>query len=45
MTAEKIDTACKLLAAGDNPAKIAKLVQVGWSTFYGHCPASELSNR
>lgn len=41
MTAEKIDTAHKLLAAGDRPAKIARLLQVGLSTFYRHCPASE----
>lgn len=41
MTAEKIDTARKLLAAGDKPAKIAKLLQVGLSTFYRHCPAHE----
>ncbi len=38
MTPEKIDTAQKLLAAGDKPAKIAKLLQVGLSTFYRHCP-------
>jgi len=44
MTAEKIDTARKLLAAGDKPAKIAKLLQVGLSTFYRHCPASEPSD-
>ena len=41
MTADKIDTARKLLAAGDKPAKIAKLLQVGLSTFYRHCPAGE----
>lgn len=39
MTADKIDTARKLLAAGDKPAKIAKLLQVGLSTFYRHCPS------
>jgi DNA invertase Pin-like site-specific DNA recombinase len=44
MTAEKIDTAHKLLAAGDKPAKIAKLLQVGLSTFYRHCPAGEPSD-
>ena len=38
MTPDKIDTARKLLAAGDKPAKIAKLLQVGLSTFYRHCP-------
>lgn len=38
MTPDKIDTAHKLLAAGDKPAKIAKLLQVGLSTFYRHCP-------
>ncbi len=37
MTPEKIDTARKLLAAGDKPAKIAKLLNVGVSTFYRHC--------
>jgi len=39
MTADKMDTARKLLAAGDKPAKIAKLPRVGLSTFYRHCPA------
>ena len=39
MTADKIDSARKLLAAGDKPAKIAKLLQVGLSTFYWHCPS------
>ncbi len=39
MTPDKIDTARKLLAAGDKPAKIAKLLRVGLSTFYRHCPA------
>jgi DNA invertase Pin-like site-specific DNA recombinase len=39
MTPDKMDTARKLLAAGDKPAKIAKLLQVGLSTFYRHCPA------
>lgn len=41
MTPEKIDTAQKLLAAGDKPAKIAKLLQVGLSTFYRHCPGGQ----
>ncbi|MDR6126396.1 DNA invertase Pin-like site-specific DNA recombinase [Sphingomonas sp. SORGH_AS438] len=41
MTADKMDTARKLLAAGDKPAKIAKLLRVGLSTFYRHCPASD----
>ena len=41
MTPDKLDTARKLLAAGDKPAKVAKLLQVGLSTFYHHCPASE----
>lgn len=41
MTPEKIDTARKLLAAGDKPAKIAKLLQVGLSTFYRHCPGGQ----
>jgi len=40
MTLDKIDTVRKLLAAGDKPAKIAKLLQVGLATFYRHCPAS-----
>jgi len=39
MTADKIDSARKLLAAGDKPAKITKLLQVGLSTFYRHCPS------
>jgi len=39
MTPDNIDTARKLLAAGDKPAKIAKLLQVGLSIFYRHCPA------
>lgn len=41
MTPDKIDTARKLLAAGDSPAKIAKLLQVGLSTFYRYCPGGE----
>jgi DNA invertase Pin-like site-specific DNA recombinase len=41
MTPGKIDTAHKLLAAGDKPAKIAKLLQVGLSTFYRHCPGGQ----
>lgn len=41
LTPEKLDTARKLLAAGDKPAKVAKLLQVGLSTFYRHFPASE----
>lgn len=41
MTADKIDTAHKLLAGGDKPAKIAKLLQVGLSTFYRHCPSGQ----
>jgi DNA invertase Pin-like site-specific DNA recombinase len=41
MTPEKLDTARKLLAAGDKPVKVAKLLQVGLSTFYRHFPASE----
>jgi len=41
MTPEKINTARKLLAAGDKPAKIAKLLQVGLSTFYRHCPGGQ----
>ncbi len=41
MTPEKIDTARKLLAAGDKPAKIAKLLNVGVSTFYRHCPGGQ----
>lgn len=39
MTPDKLDTARKLLAAGDKPVKIAKLLQVGLSTFYRHFPA------
>ena len=41
MTPDKLDTARKLLAAGDKPARVAKLLQVGLSTFYRHFPASE----
>ena len=41
MTPDKLDAARKLLAAGDKPAKMAKLLQVGLSTFYRHFPASE----
>ena len=41
LTADKLDTARKLLAAGGKPAKVAKLLQVGLSTFYRHFPASE----
>lgn len=41
MTPEKLDTARKLLAAGDKPAKVARVLQVGLSTFYRHFPASE----
>lgn len=41
LSADKLDTARKLLAAGDKPAKVAKLLQVGLSTFYRHFPASE----
>jgi DNA invertase Pin-like site-specific DNA recombinase len=38
LTPDKLD---KLLAAGDKPAKVAKLLQVGLSTFYRHFPANE----
>ena len=41
LTPDKLDTARKLLAAGDKPAKVAKLLQVGLSTFYRHFPAGE----
>jgi len=41
MTPDKPDTARKLLAAGDKPVRVAKLLQVGLSTFYRHFPASE----
>ncbi len=41
LTPDKLDTARKLLAAGDKPAKVAKLLQVGLLTFYRHFPASE----
>ena len=40
MTPEMMDTARKLLAAGDAPARVAKLLRVGRSTFYRHFPAS-----
>lgn len=41
MTPDMLDTARKLLKAGDKPAKVAKLLQVGRSTFYRHFPAAE----
>ncbi|BCI73000.1 DNA invertase (plasmid) [Sphingomonas paucimobilis] len=41
MTPDRIDTACKLLAVGEKPARIAKLLGVGLSTFYRQFPASE----
>lgn len=41
MTPDKLDTARKLLNAGDKPAKVAKVVGVGLSTFYRHFPATE----
>ncbi|MEG8051942.1 recombinase family protein [Sphingomonas aurantiaca] len=41
MTPDMLDTARKLLKAGDSPVKIAKLLQVGRSTFYRHFPANE----
>ena len=40
MTPDKIDTARKLLAAGDKPARVAKLLGVGLSTFYRQFPAN-----
>ena len=41
MTPGMLDTARKLLKAGDKPAKVAKLLQVGRSTLYRHFPAAE----
>jgi DNA invertase Pin-like site-specific DNA recombinase len=41
LTPDKLDTARKLLKAGDKPAKVAKLLGVGVSTFYRHFPATE----
>lgn len=41
MTPDMLDTARKLLAAGDKPVKVARLLQIGRSTFYRHFPASE----
>ncbi|WP_312488955.1 recombinase family protein [Sphingomonas sp.] len=41
LTPDKIDTARKLLAAGDKPARVAKLLGVGLSTFYRQFPASD----
>ena len=41
MTPDMLDTARKLLAAGEKPAKVAKLLKVGRSTFYRHFPASK----
>ncbi|MHB8283221.1 MAG: helix-turn-helix domain-containing protein [Caulobacteraceae bacterium] len=40
MTPDKLDTARKLLAAGDKPAQVARLLGVGLSTFYQHFPPS-----
>ncbi len=40
MTPDKLDTARKLLAAGDGHARVAKVLNVGRSTFYRHFPAS-----
>lgn len=40
MTPDKLDTARKLLKAGDKPVKVAKLLGVGLSTFYRHFPAT-----
>lgn len=40
MTPDMLDTARKLLKAGDKPANVAKLLQVGRSTFYRHFPAA-----
>ena len=41
ITPDKLDTARKLLAAGDKPAKVAKTIGVGLSTFYRAFPAGE----
>lgn len=41
MTPDRIDTARKLLVVGEKPARIAKLLGVGLSTFYRQFPASE----
>lgn len=41
MTPDRIDTARKLLAVGEKPARIAKLLGVGLSTFYRQFPAGE----
>jgi DNA invertase Pin-like site-specific DNA recombinase len=41
MTPDRIDTARKLLAVGEKPARVAKLLGVGLSTFYRQFPASE----
>jgi hypothetical protein len=40
MTPDRVDMACKLLAVGEKPARIAKLLGVGLSTFYRQFPAS-----
>jgi DNA invertase Pin-like site-specific DNA recombinase len=40
LTPDKIDTARKLLKAGDKPASVAKTLGVGISTFYRHFPAT-----
>jgi DNA invertase Pin-like site-specific DNA recombinase len=39
LTPEKLGTARKLLAAGDKPSEVAKLLGVGLSTFYRYFPA------
>jgi DNA invertase Pin-like site-specific DNA recombinase len=41
MSPDKLTTARKLLAAGDKPASVAKLLGVGISTFYRHFPATD----
>lgn len=41
MTPDRIDTARKLLAVGEKPARVAKVLGVGLSTFYRQFPASE----
>ena len=41
LTPDKLDSARKLLAAGDKPAQVAKLLGVGLSTFYRQFPAQE----
>lgn len=41
ITPRKLDTARKLLAAGDRPRDVAETIKVSLATFYRHFPANE----